>query len=230
MATSCLSCSVRRSCFAGEFDKKGLTIFSAALHRFSVRGKGRAIFNQGEPADRCYFLCNGVVKLTRLLMTGDEIILDVLAAPCGLGKCDELQRSVHFPSVVALTESVELAYIETDILLDLLKDYPSAMQRLLIHFREQTEKVYKLLASMKLKVRERLLSVIALNFFLAIKGDAPATVPLSNVEIAQLIQTTPETVSRILRQLQAEGLVGWDAKGILTIKPRILRECLDQFD
>src|SRR3972149_4045400 len=84
MAASCMSCFFRRSCFVGEFDEEGIKRFSAGLHRFTVRGTGRAIFNQGEPADCCYFLCDGLVKLTRVLKEGDEVILDLLSPPNGL--------------------------------------------------------------------------------------------------------------------------------------------------
>ena len=76
-------CSFRPSCFAAE-DEEGVKRFSAGLHRFTVRGTGRAIFNQGEPADCCYFLCDGLVKLTRVLKEGDEVILDLLFPPNGL--------------------------------------------------------------------------------------------------------------------------------------------------
>ena len=208
--------------------KRELKIFSAALHRFTVRGTGRAIFNQGEPADCCYFLCAGLVKLTRVLMDGDEVILDVLSAPYVLGKGEFLQRSVQFHSAVTLCETVEIAHIKTESLLEHLKDYPSVMQMLLAHLKEQTEKVYKLLACMKLRVRERLLSVIALN--VPMEGDTPVAVPLSNVELAQLTQSTPETISRVLHQLQAENRAEWNASGVLTIKASTLRECLGQFD
>ena len=102
------------------------------------------------------------------------------------------------------------------------------MQMLLAHLKEQTEKVYKLLACMKLRVRERLLSVIALN--VPMEGDTPVAVPLSNVELAQLTQSTPETISRVLHQLQAENRAEWNASGVLTIKASTLRECLGQFD
>lgn len=223
-----MSCSFRRSCFVGEFDEEGVKRFSAALHRFAVRGTGRAIFNQGEPADCCYFLCDGLVKLTRVLKEGDEVILDVLSPPNVLGKGELLQRSVQFHSAVTLSETVQLAYFKTESLLNLLKDYPSVMQRLLIHLKEQTEKVYKLLACMRLRVRERLLSVIALN--VPMEGDTPVAVPFSNVDLAQLTQTTPETISRVLSQLQAENRAAWNASGILTIKASTLREYLEQFD
>ena len=62
------------------------------------------------------------------------------------------------------------------------------------------------------------------------EGDTPVAVPLSNVELAQLTQTTPETISRVLHQLQAENRAEWNASGVLTIKASTLRECLGQFD
>ena len=226
MTASCFSCSFRQRCYVGSVDENGEIEFSAAVHRYTVRRKGTAIFNQGEPADCCYFLCEGLVKVSHTSVRGDEVILDVAAAPALLGKGEILQRSVHFASVMSITETVEIAHIKTEILIDLLKDYPAAMQSLLIHLRQQTDKAHKSLACMTLRVRDRLLSMIALNF--PTEGDNPFTVPLSNIELAQLTQTSPETISRTLYQLQAAGRVSWDSRRVLTIKPSILREYLER--
>jgi hypothetical protein len=49
-------------------------------------------------------------------------------------------------------------------------------------------------------------------------------------KLAQLTRTTPESISRVLHQLQAENRVEWIARGVLTIKASTLREYLEQFD
>jgi len=89
MPASCRSCSFCRSCFVEEFDEEGVKGFSAGLQRFTVRGTGRAILNQGEPADCCYFLCDGLVKLTKSIQIAG---VHEAPGPRALTFCDCSQR------------------------------------------------------------------------------------------------------------------------------------------
>ena len=225
MAKTCHSCPQLRSCLVGALDKRGRKIFSDALQRYSVQGKGRALFNQGEPADCCYFLCDGAVKFTRVLQAGHEVILDVRKAPAALGKAQTLKQPVHFQSIVTITKSVSIGRVETKLLLDLLRDYPVLLQNALNQLAGRLEILYKMLACMKLRVRDRLLCMIALT--LSSSGEDDVIVPLSNIELAQLAQTTPETISRTIRQLHAESKLDI-GRGTLKIKKQILQKALDQ--
>jgi CRP-like cAMP-binding protein len=206
-------------------DEGGRRKLDEILQRFTVQGKGRAIFNQGEPA-HCYILCGGTVKLTHVYPGGEEIVFDVLIAPAVFGRRERGRPSLQPYSVVSLSSAVEIAHFNIEKLLSLLKDYPAAMFDLVNHLRKQTEKAYNLLACMRFPVRERLISIIALT--LALGDSTFVTVPFSNIELAQMAQTAPETISRTLQQLRAEGLVKSDPKGAMTIKTSVLREQLQR--
>lgn len=227
MPLSCETCPVRTTCFAGALDETGTRLFSRAVRRFSVHGSGTAVLGPGIFEDCCYILCEGQVKICRLLENGEEIILDVLAAPAELGKGELFQKGLPAYSVVTISESVELRFLRAETLLEILKDYPAAMQKFFFHLRDKTEKIYEVLACMKLRVRDRLLRLLALHYRADVEGNVPVTVPLSNTDLAQLAQTTPETISRTLQQLRAEGVIIKRENGLLAVKPSVLRDVLE---
>ena len=226
MVKTCHSCPHLRSCLVAGLDEKGLQKISDSLRRYSVQGKGRALFNQGEPVAAFFFLCDGTVKLTHVLRNGDEVILDVKTASSTLGKYKTPQQQSHFQSIVTASDSVDLGYIQADILQELLRDNPAFLQGLLNHLEDRSEIIYKRLACMKLRLRDRLLCLIALT--LPAKEREEIVVPFSNIELAQLAQTTPETISRTIHQLKAKGRVDISVAGSLKIKKRVLQEYLDQ--
>ncbi|MDZ4346222.1 MAG: cyclic nucleotide-binding domain-containing protein, partial [Candidatus Binatia bacterium] len=75
MAASCHVCSFTPSCIVAGVEKEGLDQFSDALRRYPVKGKGKTIFNQGEPNEAFIFLCNGLVKVVKNLPDGTDVIL-----------------------------------------------------------------------------------------------------------------------------------------------------------
>ncbi len=225
MAKTCHSCPHLQSCLVGELDERGRKMFSDALQRYTVSGKGRSLFNQGEPAECCYFLCDGAVKFTRVLQTGHEVVVDVKKAPAALGKFQTSKRLVHSQSIVTISAAASIARIPTNLLLNLLRDYPALLKSTLNQLAGRLDTLYMMLACMKLSVRDRLLCLIAL--ILPPTGEAVVSVALSNIELAQLAQTTPETISRTIRKLHAEGQVDID-RGTLKIKKQILQKALDQ--
>lgn len=225
MAKTCHSCPHIKSCLVAGLSEIGLQKFSDSLHRYSVQGKGKVLFNQGQPIANFYFLCNGAIKLTRLQRDGHEIILGLRTSPSTFGRCKTPQPQTYFISIVMLSKSVDLGYIEAHILEELLRDNPTFLQGVLNHLSNRSESLYKLLACMALRVRDRLLCAIGL--VISSKGNGDITVPLSNIELAQLAQTTPETISRTLHELEAEGKAVISVAGNLKVKKSVLNEYVD---
>ena len=79
----CVACPYRETGCLQQQPDEAVAKFSSLLTRYPVKGKGKTIFNQGELATGFYFLCNGLVKLTRVTEQGEEAILDLLS-PCSI--------------------------------------------------------------------------------------------------------------------------------------------------
>ena len=79
----CVTCPYRETGCLEQQPDEAVAKFSNLLTRYSINGKGKTIFNQGEVATGFYFLCKGMVKLTRMTEQGEEVILDLLS-PCSI--------------------------------------------------------------------------------------------------------------------------------------------------
>lgn len=230
MAASCHVCSFRPSCIVASAKKEGLDQFSDALRRYSVKAKGRTIFNQGEPNEAFIFLCSGVVKVVKSLPDGRDVILEVLPASSILNVPPATTTFQHPFSAVTLSDVTELASIKKVDLFNLLNSYPTLGDNLCGHVSRRFVIAFNMLSSMQLGVKYRILTI--LSFFRdAWKAESRAgyvKIPLTQGELAQLIQTTPETISRTLRRLKEEHLVRISPKGELAVAEAALRDYLTE--
>jgi len=211
-----------------QAEEKCLDEFSATLTRYSVEGKERAIFNQGEPFSSCYFLCRGIVKLIRLLPSGEEVIMEVLVPFSTLSGCPDDKNSTHTYSALTISKSAEIAYITTQKLLSVINSCPGLGLAFSHHQGGRLAKAYELLSSMKMRVRERMLLVLGhvLPYYEEETQPGWPRIALSQTELAQLVQSTPETVSRILHQLREEEVIRLGKKGGIFVARAKLEEML----
>jgi CRP/FNR family transcriptional regulator len=230
MAASCHVCAFRPSCIVAGANKDGLDQFSDALRRYSVKAKDRTIFNQGGPNEAFVFLCSGVVKVVKSLPDGRDVILEVLPASSILNVPPASQTLQHPFSAVTLSEVTELAAIKKEYLFNLLNSNPTVGDNLCGQVSRRFVTAFNMLSSMQLGVKERILTI--LSFFRGAwkpeDGARYVKIPLTQGELAQLIQTTPETISRTLRRLKAERLVRIDPKGEFSVAEAALRDYLTE--
>ena len=228
MAVSCHSCGNRPFCVVAQLEKNGLDSFSASLTRYSVEGKERAIFNQGEPFNSCYFLCGGIAKLVRLLPGGEAVILEVVIPFSVLGACPNDQSPTHSYSVLTVSKSTEIGYINNEKLLALINTYPDLGIAFSRHLAKRLEKAYGMVSSLKRRVSERILLAFGRALPYSKEEDQPGwkRIALSHTELAQLVQSTPETVSRLLHRFCDEELVRLGKRGEIFLSAAKLEEML----
>ena len=230
MATTCRVCPFQPSCIVAGVEKAGLDKFSDTLLRYAVRGKGRGVFNEGERNDAFIFLCNGLVKIVKNLPDGRDVILEVLSAFSIVNLSPASKTSQHPFSAVTLSDVTELASIKKGDLFELLNSYPTLGDNLYGHVSKRFVTVFNMLGSMQLGVKQRTLTI--LSFFRGAWGAEDRAryvkIPLTQGELAQLVQTTPETISRTLRRLREAQLVRVGPKGELSVAQAALRDYLNE--
>jgi CRP-like cAMP-binding protein len=209
MVESCLLCPHRGSCILGGQNRKVVQDFSGSLRRLTIQGKGRAVFHQGDLFSDYHLLCEGAVKLVKVLRGGEQVILDVLGPFSFLSLIPEQKESRHRCTAVTLTASSEIANLSEAQLNTLLKRHPQLGLAVARYFSERLGVTGRLLAAMRLPVRDRLLAYLAGKISLGEARGANKVIDLhlSYRDLAEIIQTTPETLSRTLRQLQDDGVL-----------------------
>lgn len=171
---------------------------------------GSVICNQGSAPCAVYCIQSGTVKMTRAGEHGDLQILRLRGPADVFGLRPILAGDTFTVDAVALSDSV-VCMVPRHLVLDLLDEstiFARAVMEYLAREMKITEDV--LMALTQRPVRRRVADVLLLLHGHAIKGDDWKPFPMLHLkrkEIAQLVSTTPETLSRVLAEFSDAGLI-----------------------
>ena len=178
--------------------------------------KGRTIVEEGLAGDYMYVIREGEVKVTKLSGDGREKILGLLGRGDFFGEMALLDNLVRSASVKTLTETRIAALSRADFLKELRHspDLSMAVIQELTHRVRQMDEQASSLSFQRVQERTQgLLRRLA-------KQDAPAgerrmTPPLTHQQIADMIGTSRETVTRIVKRLKGAGWLDQQGKRYL---------------
>lgn len=185
--------------------------------------KGTHIFMKDDPIENVYFMYRGKIKIYKSDINGREQIVNIL------------KNGDMFPHVGFFRDGGYPAFsevIEDAVLIVISKD---DFEKLLLNNPELCIKVFKVLGEKIIDLQERLEEKILNNTYEQIikllirlarshgqkKTDASYLLEakFTNKDLANMIGTTRETVSRTLTKLKKEKLIEVDRKGNIIIEP-----------
>lgn len=198
-------CVARVPLFQGLTYAEQLDVASVA--RPTQVDKGEQIYAAGAPTAQLMVVHTGQIKISRLSVDGHEQIVRVLGPGDFVGESAFLTgaRPDHF--AVAL-EPGSLCVFAHDDLGRLIAQHPSVGLRMLqtVSRRlDQTEQ--RLAAAVTVDVPSRLADYLLGLPARHTDGAVEVTLPLAKKDIASLLDTTPESLSRHLRRLADAGLI-----------------------
>jgi CRP-like cAMP-binding protein len=183
--------------------------------------KHQTIVGAGLPGDYMYVIREGQVKVTKLSGDGREKILELLGPGDFFGEMSLLDNAVRSASVKSLTETRILALSRNDFLKELRKNPDLAMaviQELTRRVRAMDEQA-SALSFQRVKERTQgLLLRLAREEEEMVDG-LMATPPLTHQQIADMIGTSRETVTRIVKRLKQQGWLQQKGKHYLVPAP-----------
>jgi len=196
----------------------------APLCRLRGYEKGETIFNEGEPADRIYFVHIGRVKIVKAA-GGRDVILEILGSGEPVGAVAVFERRPFPASAIALEPSGILSIPEREFF-SLIERRPEMMRHLLAGLTYRLMMVNKRIADLTGSAEHR-----AARLFLTLadrvgiaRGDATfIPLPLSRQEIADLIGTTLETAIRLMSRWQKDGVVETEKSGFVIASAEALK-------
>jgi CRP-like cAMP-binding protein len=191
--------------------------------------KSIELFSQGQLLDEVLHIDSGWIKLLALDRIGRERILELAFGGMWLGTAAVISRTPSPVSAVTCT-TARVARIPTAEFHALLERDPDVSRQIHeMHARAVCRQLRKLVDLTSLTSRKRLERVMC-HFITALELQPTAhgtrlNIPLHHRELAELILVTPEHLSRLLTQMQREGLIQRD-NGWLLI-PDVRRLCAD---
>lgn len=200
---------------------------SAEVTRLTALRRATALFSQGQVADSLYFIEDGLVKLTRSDGASGRIILNV----CGPGNIigeEALQHGspVYYTEAEVLTNANAYRIPRQSIIRDLGNNgelSAALIDELLKRKMALAQKVELLCLH---DVEYRILHYLAeLSDLVKPSEDGEGhQLPITQLELADLIGATRETTSTTLNQLERRGLVKLSRRLLTIPSPVTLRD------
>ena len=169
--------------------------------------KHKTIVEEGLPGDYMYVIREGRVSVSKLSDDGREKILEFLEAGDFFGEMSLLDNAPRSASVRALTETRILALSRSDFLA-VLRRSPDLAMAVITELTRRLRQIDEQASSLSFqRVKERtqgLLVRLAKEPFEG-RDDVGITPALTHQQIADMIGTSRETVTRALKGLRGEG-------------------------
>ncbi len=171
---------------------------------------GEVIYTAGSPAERLFVVAEGKVKLLQHAATGNNILLDILAPGEFFGSLAPLKPATYLDSAQAVTPACILS-IRSTAFQHVLDQHPELALKTLAILGERLQSAnQRVLHLSSLPVERRIAcTLLKLGAKLGRRQEEGLLidVPLSREDLADMTASTPETVSRVMSQFQAGGLI-----------------------
>ncbi len=209
LESNCNKCSVREDrpfCNLGEEAVAELD----SIKFTSVYPKGSVIFSEGEPARGVFIICSGRVKLTTSSMEGRKMILRIAEAGEVLGLSATVGNRAYEVSGETL-EPCQVNSVRRDDFIRFITRHVDACmhsaQSLAMSYNAAQRDVRNLGLSSTTAERLARLLLDWSEHSLQPNGDSRFQVLLTHEEIAEMIGTTRETVTRSLADLKKKKIL-----------------------
>ena len=168
--------------------------------------RGETIFSDGDPGDGFYVVVSGKVKIFKVSFEGKEQILHIFGPGQPFGEVPVFTGKPFPASAFALAAS-HLLFFPRDAFSDLLAGNPSLALSMLAVLSRRLRDFTVQIENLSLKeVPGRLASYLV---YLMGEQDSrtEVTLGISKGQLASLLGTIPETLSRIFAKMSAQGLI-----------------------
>jgi CRP/FNR family transcriptional regulator len=210
--SSCLNCPRRETTEWRSLDAADLDIVDRHKHDRILK-PGQLLFNQGDPCEGIYCIKDGLVGERRVDAEGRSTLVRLCHPGTTVGYQDLLSKTDHRNSAEILRESY-VCFIGKSIVRQLLSRSPSLGERFLHRSLQDARQLEDELVEAKtIGVRERFLHLLMIFYEKYGRQDAAIghvlDIPVTRQDMAALIGTAPETVSRTISKIDADGLISF---------------------
>lgn len=184
--------------------------------------RGERLFRRGEPANAFYMVVSGKVKLYRLSPDGHEKIMRLLGPKQTFAESIMFMDTPRYPAHAEAVEATTAAAFGRETFLQLLQESFSTCRAVMGQMTQRIQAHWDEIEALALlnsryRVVHYLLGLIPEGQ----KGAAAITLPTHKIMIAAQLALQPETLSRLLRSLNDEGLI--EIKGDNVMVPHVER-------
>ena len=203
---TCLECSAR----CGFCNLPNNVLADLGMSKREVhRPSGAILYSQGEKSAGLFILCQGRVKLSKISSQGRTAILRICGRGDMLGASEVLANCPYTATAQVQEESV-LAYVSREKFLRMMARHAIVGLRTSEHLSSECLRAFRDLSLLRIPSSAlQKLTRVLLRWSRADAGSRVQEIPMiyTHAELAQLIGTSRETVTRLLNKLEDEELI-----------------------
>jgi CRP-like cAMP-binding protein len=176
--------------------------------------RGDTVFRVGEPCEEFHVAVTGQVKLFAISPAGQEKVIELIGPGQSFAEALMFTGKPYIINAQALSDALVLSVGKDTVFGEISRDPRFAMRMLAGISRRLHGLVHDVQAYALHNGMQRVI-----GYLLRDLDDAPAAVhqvslPVSKATIASRLSMTPEYFSRVLHELEAEGLIEMDRREI----------------
>ena len=180
--------------------------------------RGQSIFMEGEAADGFYIVADGQVKIYKTSLEGKEQILHIYGPGNPFGEVPVFSGS-RFPANAQALVKSQILFLPRKAFVKLIAAHPSLSMNMLGELSMRLRQFTIQIENLSLKeVPSRLASYLIVLAREQGHKDR-VTLTISKGQLASLLGTIPETLSRIFAKMSAQQLIRVDGKAIYLLDP-----------
>jgi CRP-like cAMP-binding protein len=207
--------------FKGLPERQIVEISKIALNR--PFNRGQTVFSEGDEANGFYILVSGRIKIFKLSSEGKEQILHIFESGEPFGEAAVFAGET-FPAYAETLEESEVIFFPRKAFMELIKRDPSLTMNMLAILSLRLKHFTRLVEDLSLKeVPQRLAAYL---LYLSESKNEPNNVELKILkgQLASLLGTIPETLSRILSKMASQGLIQVQGRKIKLLDRKALKD------
>ena len=181
--------------------------------------RGQIIFSEGDEGNGLYVVISGRVKIFKVSPDGKEQILHLFGPGEPFGEVPVFAGE-HFPAHAESIEESRIFFFPRDAFIDLIRKNPFIALSMLAVLSRRLRRFTMLIEDLSLKEVPGRLSAYLLYLSDHKDGTDDLILDISKGQLASLLGTIPETLSRILTRMTREKLIYLDGPHRIRILDR----------
>ncbi|MFZ5797091.1 MAG: Crp/Fnr family transcriptional regulator [Desulfobulbaceae bacterium] len=176
-------------------------------------GRGESIFFEGDPGDGFYMVAEGQVKIFKMSLDGKEQILHIFGPGEPFGEVPVFHGQ-PFPANAMALSRTRLLFFPRRQFVELVTEHPTLALNLLAMLSLRLRRFAAQIESLSLKEVPGRLAAYLLYLAEEQGSTTQVTLDIPKGQLASLLGTIPETLSRIFARMTEEGLIRVEGRTI----------------
>jgi CRP/FNR family transcriptional regulator, dissimilatory nitrate respiration regulator len=175
--------------------------------------KGTVVFSEGDEGDGFYVLASGRIKIFKLNPDGREQILHIFGPGEPFGEV-ALFSGKHFPAGAQTLEEASVLFFPREAFISLIKSNPELALNMLAVLSVRLRIFTQIVENLSLKEVPGRVAAYILYLSDRLGGASTLELDITKSQLAALLGTIPETLSRILGRMSSRGFLSIDGASI----------------